>query len=106
MNESIGERVLGRRKRTVDLTREEVATTIENFLEGLGGKYDWDDFISFGITDPRLDDIRERCNRLSEEFPAIGRGHYCGPDGIEVMREFIRELRDGRANTRMEPTRR
>ena len=86
--------MLRRGRRTVDMTREEVATTIENFLDGLGERWDWDDFISFPITDPRLDEIRERCNRLSEEFPAAERGHYCGPGGVEVMRAFVRELRE------------
>jgi hypothetical protein len=76
------------------MTQEEVATTIENFLNGVGGRWDWDDFICFQITDPQLDEIRERCNALSTEFPATERGHYCGPDGFEVMRGFIRELRE------------
>jgi hypothetical protein len=67
--------------------------TIENFLDGQGGPWDWDDFVSFAITDPVLDEIRERCNRLSEEFPAAEHGHYCGPGGLEVMRGFVRQLR-------------
>lgn len=75
------------------MTREAVATTIENFLNGVGGPWDWDDFISFPITDPRLDEIRERCNALSAEFPSTEPGHYCGPDGFEVMRGFVRGLR-------------
>ena len=73
-----------RRNRSVDLTSEQVAMTIESFLDGLGGPWDWDDFISFRIADPRLDEIRERCNGLSEEFPTTERGHYCGPGGVEV----------------------
>jgi hypothetical protein len=77
----------------VDMTREEVATTIENFLNGVGGRWNWDDFVSVPITDSRLDAIRERCNGLSAEFPVTEGGHYCGPDGFEVMREFVRVLR-------------
>ena len=86
---------LGRgRNRKVHLTREQVATTIEAFLDGSGGPWDWDDFTSFSITDPRLDEIRARCDGLSAEFPATEAGHYCGPGGVEVMRGFIRELRE------------
>lgn len=55
-------------KRTVDRTSEEVATIIEKFLDGQSGPWDWDDFISFPITDRLLDEIRERCNRLSTTF--------------------------------------
>ena len=76
------------------MSREEAATTIENFLSGAGGRWDWDDFISLPITDSRLDEIRKRCSALWEEFPARESGHYCGPGGLEVMRGFIRELRD------------
>jgi hypothetical protein len=76
------------------MTAEEVAATIENFVEGRGGPWDWDDFVSFEIVDPQLDAIRERCNRLSEEFPAGERGGYCGPEGVDVMRGFVRELRE------------
>ena len=74
------------RNKKVDLRREQVAVTIQNFLDGSGGQWDWDDFLSFQIEDPKLEEIRERCNGLSEEFPATEAGHYCGPGGVEVMR--------------------
>jgi hypothetical protein len=90
-------RVPGRREHTVDMTADEVAATIEDFLDGRGRQWDWDNFLSFEITDPRLEAIRERCNRLSEEFPPGGRGGYCGPEGVDVMRRFIRELRESSA---------
>jgi hypothetical protein len=76
------------------MTAEDVATTIEDFVEGRGDPWDWDDFVSFEIVDPRLDAIRERCNMLSDEFPAGERGGYCGPEGIAVMRELVRDLRE------------
>jgi hypothetical protein len=80
------------RHKTVDLTGDQVATTIQNFLDGSGGKWDWDDFISFPITDPKLEAIRERCNGLSAEFPTTD-GHYCGPAGFEVLKSLMVELR-------------
>jgi len=81
-------------RKTVDMSREEVATTIENFLNGAGGPWDWDEFMSYPITSSRLDEIRARCSTLWEEFPPAESGHYCGPGGVEVMRGFIRELRE------------
>ncbi|MEZ5284333.1 MAG: hypothetical protein R2712_05895 [Vicinamibacterales bacterium] len=88
------ERVFGRRRRIVDMTAEEVAATIENFIEGRGGPWEWDDFLSFQITDPQLESIRERCNGLSEECPPGMGGGYCGLEGVDVMRVFVRELRE------------
>jgi len=39
-------------------TRDEVADYIENFLNGNGGPWDWDDFTSVRIDDPELDQVR------------------------------------------------
>ena len=66
---------------------------IESFLDGTGGDWDWDDFMSVSTGDPFLDSIRMRCAQLPEEFPAEKQGHYCGPGGVEVLRGFVRELR-------------
>ncbi len=71
----------------------EVAQILENFLENKGQAWDWDDFTSHPIGDPALDAIRMRCDGLSLEFPAQERGQYCGPDGAEVIRSFIIQLR-------------
>ena len=74
-------------------TRLEVATILENFVEGRGGPRDWDDFIFLTIEDPELDAIRGRCDGLDFEFPREQAGHFCGPGGIEVIRGFISRLR-------------
>lgn len=37
-----------------------VAETIRAFLDGSGGDWDWDDFTSCSLGDPRLDSIRAR----------------------------------------------
>lgn len=47
-------------KQTVDRTPEAVAKILRDFLEGTGGPYDWDDFESVPITDPKLEDVRRR----------------------------------------------
>jgi len=71
-----------------------IATAIESFLDGTCGQGDWDDFISLPISDPKLDDIRRRCRALSAESPPKEPGHYCGRAGFEVLRRFVRELRE------------
>jgi hypothetical protein len=39
---------------------DEVADYLRNFIEGLGGEWDWDDFTSVPIADPQLEGIRRR----------------------------------------------
>jgi hypothetical protein len=75
------------------MTRADVAKTIEDFLAGTGQPWDWDDFTSVHISDPNLEAIRKRCAQLDLEFPPEKTGHYCGPAGFEVLRQFVRELR-------------
>lgn len=72
-------------------TRTEVANTIEEFLDGTGGRWAWDDFCSERIADPELDAIRERCISVHDEFPA--KQGYCNESGLKVLREIIEGLR-------------
>ena len=51
----------------VKYTKAEVADIIEQFLDGTGGRWDWDDFTSVKIVDPDLDTIRVRCIELHDE---------------------------------------
>jgi len=77
----------------VQRTKPEVASIIEQFLDGTGGKWDWDDFCSFSIADPYLNSVRIRCAELDVAYPPTGKGHYCSRAGFEVMRELVAELR-------------
>ena len=76
------------------MTRLDVARVLEEFLEGTGGPYAWDDYtLGMRFEDKQLEDIRLRCARLSEEFPPTQRGHYCSEPGLDVLREYVRQLR-------------
>lgn len=61
-----------------DRTRDEVASYLRNFVDGGGGQWDWDDFISIPIEDPALEGIRMRAASLdlppTEEGMAVLRG--------------------------------
>jgi hypothetical protein len=50
-----------------------------------------DDFCSILFTDPALDAIRAKCVDLHNEDPCPGQ--YCGPAGLQVMRDFVEALR-------------
>jgi hypothetical protein len=74
-------------------TREEVARILEDFVSSRGNDWAWDDFLSFAIEDEELESIRGRCNKLDSEFPATEKGHFCSPDGLEIIRGYVRQLR-------------
>lgn len=72
-------------------TRTEVAGIIERFLEGAGGLSNFDDFCSVRIADPELDAIRIRCSRFHTGDRKSGR--YSGPAALDMMRTFVKALR-------------
>jgi hypothetical protein len=79
--------------RSIQRTKPEVAGIIEQFLDGTGGEWDWDDFCSFSIADSYLDSVRIRCTELCLTYPPTEKGHYCSEAGLEIMRELAAELR-------------
>ena len=73
-------------------TSEEVATTIEGFVNGTGRQWDWDGFTSIRIDDPELEKIRQRCIAIRDEFPPQNPTDYCSPAGMEAMRKLVEGL--------------
>jgi hypothetical protein len=68
----------------VELTKAEVEKTLQSFLDGTDGKWDWDDFVSVPIKDPVLDSIRERLSASDTG------GEY--PPATEAGRKIIQQL--------------
>ena len=62
------------------LTSIEVAAIIGRFLDGTGGRWEWDDFTSISILDPVLDGVRRTCGELPDRYPPPSPGHYCGEE--------------------------
>jgi len=77
----------------IQRTKSEVAGIIEMFLDGTGGKWDWDEFCSCRISDPYLDSIRIQCDGLSLSHPPTEKGHYCNETGRNILRELVVRLR-------------
>ena len=72
----------------------EVAQILENFLEGQGGPWDWDDYsLGTSFENKHLEDIRIRCIGLSNEFPPSNPNEYCNEQGLDVLRSYIKQLR-------------
>jgi len=76
------------------LSNQEVAQILEDFLEGRGSQWAWDDFtLGMSFDDKGLEDIRIRCVGLSKEFPPNNSSEYCNEQGREVLRGYIKQLR-------------
>lgn len=74
-------------------TREQVAETIEAFVNGTGRQWDWDGFISIRLDEPELEEIRKKCVALPVEFPPSTRTEYCSEAGLQIIRDLVQGLR-------------
>jgi hypothetical protein len=74
-------------------TREEIANTIEGFVNGTGRQWDWDGFTSIRIDDPDLEAIRQKCLSVRDEYPPAKLTDYCSEAGMEFMRKLATDLR-------------
>lgn len=82
-----------------ELDRLDVAEILEDFLQGTGDQWDWDDFTQGRppLPDPDLEAIRRRCASLGKEFPPTRPGWYCSEEGLKVLRSYITALRQTRS---------
>jgi len=80
------------REKVRPTTAAEVADTLERFVQGTSNEWEWDDFLTHPLGDPRLEQIRLRCAQLDEEFPTNDQC-YCNEQGVDVIRGFISQLR-------------
>jgi hypothetical protein len=67
-------------------TREEVTKILDDFLSSRGGAWDWDDSLSFSLDDQELETIRNRGAKLDSESPATEKDHFCGSQGLAIIR--------------------
>ena len=73
-------------KSTADLTPKDVEGYLQDFLDGRGGDWDWDDFTSVRITEPTLDAIREQAQHV--DLPVDGTGRAT----LEQLLEQVRTM--------------
>ena len=85
--------VRGEMSRGTSMTPEEVARCIKDFLDGSGGEWDWDDFVSVPLDDVSLEAIRSRCAALPDRHPPTEAGHYCSAAGLAELRRLLASLR-------------
>ncbi|HJX98705.1 MAG TPA: hypothetical protein VJ281_07505 [Chthoniobacterales bacterium] len=74
-------------------TSEEIANTIEGFINGSGDQWAWDGFISIRIDDPDVEAVRKKCVAIRDEFPPSDPKAYCSEAGLDSMRQIVQDLR-------------
>jgi hypothetical protein len=82
------------------LSASQVIDEIAKFLNGTGGAYDWDDFVSLKIEDQRLNSIRIECAELPEKYPPGNCRQYCNDEGLKRLEEIVTHLKSERTESR------
>lgn len=79
-------------KPTYEEQRAYVVKSIRDFLDGTGGKWDWDDFISIPTGYPELEAVQKFCLTISDEYPPTKGGGWCNAEGIRELKRKLDEL--------------
>jgi hypothetical protein len=77
-----------------NLSKHEVANTLERFVKNSGEAWEWDDFINgSALRDEALERIRIQCKQLPLIHPPLEGHGYCSAQGLETMNQLVIELR-------------
>jgi hypothetical protein len=52
------------RKNPKQISLEDLIETVESFLQNKGGAYDWDDFLTFPLSDSEMNTFRIECAKI------------------------------------------
>ena len=74
-------------------TREDIAVTLEAIIRGTD--YVWGDFTDIILRDQTLDALRVKVLALETSHPPGPDDNDVNPEGQEIIRGYIRELREG-----------
>jgi hypothetical protein len=83
-------------RKPVPKTEDEIATLIEGFANGTGGRWDWDYFISTRFENERISWAQNECFKVEQEFPRTGRVGWCNEKGLDRLQTIASELRASR----------
>jgi hypothetical protein len=76
-----------------DPTKDEIIKIISEFLDGGGGPYDWDHFVSIPRKDPEIEKIRYECAQIEFDYPRRSKNMWCNEEGIARLRDILEELK-------------
>jgi hypothetical protein len=73
---------------------QEAIVTIEEFLNGTGNMWSWDDFLSVPPRDPMVTAMQGFCRQLRTDYPPVDRREYCSEDGKVRLQLYLAEVRN------------
>jgi hypothetical protein len=77
-----------------NLSKHEVANTLERFINDSSDAWEWDDFINgSSLQDESLERIRIQCQQLPSTHPPLEGHGYCSAQGIQIMKQLVLKLR-------------
>jgi len=83
------------KKGAPDPTPKQIADTIDEFLDGKGGPYDWHDFVTHhSYKNPKLEDIRKECVEIGKKFPTDDKKSWCSEQGKNELLRISERIRD------------
>jgi hypothetical protein len=74
-------------------TADQIATLIEGFANGKGGRWDWDYFIGTYFENEKVNWAQKECLKVEHEFPRTGCVGWCNEKGFDRLRAIASELR-------------
>lgn len=84
------------RKMDYEEARNYTIETIRNFLDGTGGDWDWDDFISLRLEYQDLEEMQRFCIALPCTHPPVAKSWYCSEEGLRTLRARLDDLEHNR----------
>ncbi|OGV68263.1 MAG: hypothetical protein A2283_11790 [Lentisphaerae bacterium RIFOXYA12_FULL_48_11] len=83
------------KKHLVDPTLKQMSDTIDEFLDGKGGPYDWHDFVTHhSYKDPYLESIRKECASIARKYPSEEKKDWCNEHGKNELLKISERIRD------------
>jgi len=79
-------------KRPPDPSIEEITKLIADFIEGKGGPYDWDDFVTLPLQNPDREKIRKECFEIYHNYPSKKKTEWCSEEGMQQLRKLYAQL--------------
>jgi hypothetical protein len=76
-----------------DTSKADVERCIQQFLDGTGATWDWDDFICVPLRDPVLEFVRVQCAAVQTQFRPSDSTRYCSDDGLLELGRILEALR-------------
>lgn len=75
--------------------RELLAVTIERFVLGTAGPYEWDDVLGAPLDDLELETIRQAAESIDALFQPTRPSEYCSDAGATYLLQLVACLRSG-----------